>query len=143
MCTARSPINLTGDQVTPIKQAPMEEVLAVPERDTSSQVMTASARPEAVTASLTTAERRKFGAEHVETLEKETPFLSQGYVTTPSDVTSVVHGQQIQWRIAIQSSTKLKNRSVQTTTPPSMWKTPEMTMKGAMTSDTSPCISVS
>ena len=48
----------------------VEEVVAVPERDTVSQVMTVSARMELV-ASLITATIENMGLEHVETPGKE------------------------------------------------------------------------
>ena len=50
----------------------------MPERDTVSQVMTASARPEVEIATLTTATREKVGSEHVETLGKERRILVSG-----------------------------------------------------------------
>ena len=49
----------------------VEEVVAVPERDTVSQVMAVSARMEAVVASLITATIENMGLEHVETPGKE------------------------------------------------------------------------
>ena len=56
---------------THTNEAPVEEVLVVPERETVLQVMTAPARLEAVTATLATATKEKVGSEHVETLVKE------------------------------------------------------------------------
>ena len=92
-----SPTNLTGPLGTPTTVAPVAEVIAVPERDTVSQVMTAPARLEAVVASLTTVTN----SEHVETLVKEPPSEQviekmcfhqtlHRYVTTSPNVTSVV-----------------------------------------------------
>ena len=51
----------------------VEEVLAVPERDTVLQVMTAPGGLEVVIASLTTATQEKVSSEHVETLGMEPP----------------------------------------------------------------------
>ena len=58
---------------TPTDVAPVAEVVAVPERDTVSRVMTAPARLKAVVASLTTGTKEKVGSQHVETLVKEPP----------------------------------------------------------------------
>ena len=58
-----SPINLTARLGTPIIVAPVEEVVAVPELDTVSQVITEPSRLEAVMASHPY-------SKHVETLER-------------------------------------------------------------------------
>ena len=51
----------------------LEEVVAVPEGETVSQLMTAPPNLEAVIASLKTATKEKVGLGHVETLSKESP----------------------------------------------------------------------
>ena len=56
-----------------INAATVEEVLAVPERDTVSLVITAPAKLDAAIASLTTATKEKVSSEHVETLGKQPP----------------------------------------------------------------------
>jgi hypothetical protein len=100
---------LTGPLGIPTNVAPEAEVVAVPERDTVSQVTIAPARLEAVVASLTTATKEKVGSAHVDTLVKEPPSeqvieknvfpsntppsvvpSSQVYVTTSPNVTSVI-----------------------------------------------------
>ena len=68
-----SPINLNGPLGTSSNAATVEEVLAVPERDTVSQVMTATAKLDAAIASLTNATKEKISSEQVETLGKELP----------------------------------------------------------------------
>ena len=51
--------------------APVEEVLAMPERDTVSQVITASEKLDAGIASLINATKEKVSSEHVDALGKE------------------------------------------------------------------------
>ena len=60
--SARCPNKSVGGRI------PVEEVLAVPERDTVLQVMTAPGRLEAAIAYLPTATKQKVSSEHVETL---------------------------------------------------------------------------
>ena len=77
----RSPYRVTRKHTKQLDWSPwkhtnaahLEEVLAVPERDTVLQVMTAPAKLDAVIASLTTATKEKVSSEHVETLGKDPP----------------------------------------------------------------------
>ena len=70
-------INRLGENVLKfgyeLEQHKQEEVLAVPERDTVSQVITASEKLDAGIASLTNATKEKVSSGHVETLGKEPP----------------------------------------------------------------------
>ena len=73
MYPASPQLNLTGALGIPTNVEPVEEVVAVPERETVFQVTTAPVRLEAVKASLITATREKVGLDHLETLGKEPP----------------------------------------------------------------------
>ena len=88
--TASSPINLTGPLGTSADVAPVEEVDAMPDRDTISRVMTARGKLEAVIVTLATGTKERSRTGTSETLVRVSHRVVQETQTRDSPVTKPI-----------------------------------------------------